>query len=266
MTERGLECFCEDQSAAIGTGAILRVRLMHAAIRRLVNKREQGQLRALQQDYSTNDWEGKPINQIELLFTLLCFSWVTLRAIRQAYQTVTEQQAEDYVYLWSCVGKLMGIDAALIPTTVAESEAMFKRLKAYGIGHSEEGEELTQSAIKVMEKMLIKKVFVPNWIAPSMTLILMSVFVDQETRDLLRVRKLNLLEVFFVKPVVLYGFKCLATVYGLFSSRRANDLKAELGYQMLEYFANFPEEVGVADFIIPESLGGRLTLVARAAD
>ena len=55
-------------------------------------------------------------------------------------------------------------------------------------------------------------------------------------------------------------------MYGLFSSRRANDLKAELGYQMLEYFANFPEEVGVADFIIPESLGGRLTLVARAAD
>ena len=258
MTDRGLECLCDDESAAMGTGAVLRVRLMHAAIRCLIKQRQKGELKQGEPDYSHNEWVGEPINQVELLFTLLCFAWVTLRAMRQAYQEVSSEEAEDYIYLWGCVGTLMGIDDVLIPGSVDQAHQRFEQLKTLHKGPSADGARLTLAALSVMERMLSKKTYVPNRLSPSVALILMAQFVDTPTRELLQVRRLNWFERRLLKPVIAGGFSLLAKVYGLFSSRRADDFKAELGFMMLEYFTNHPDEVGVPDFSIPIELADQI--------
>lgn len=266
MTEKGLERFRDDENTASGTGAILRVRLMHAAIRLLVSRKQSGAPRTGYTDYSNNDWMGKPINQVEMLYTLLCFSWVPLRAMRQTYHDVSDDEANDYIYLWNCVGVLMGIESDLLPESSEEAESAFEKIKQLHMGWSAEGEKLTQSALHVMQRMLKKKAFVPNKLAPSITLVMMQQFVDQATRELLKIRKLSWIERLFLKPFLIFGFKTTAWIYRLIDGPIADDLKAEFGFLLLEYFSHHPSEVGVAEFTIPTRLYSQDVLARKMND
>ena len=70
--------------------------------------------------------------------------------------TVSQQDAEDYVYFWNVVGRLMGIDLA--PAGDAgEAERSFEVIKAAGQGASADGRALTKSAMRVMARMIQDK-------------------------------------------------------------------------------------------------------------
>ncbi|KAJ9071502.1 hypothetical protein DSO57_1036234 [Entomophthora muscae] len=85
-----------------GTGwrAALKVRLMHAQVRRHV-------LRQSKYDQEAN---GIPINQEDLLSTLMVFSTTVIYSLRRLGVDVSEQDAEDYVATWRYVGYIMGVD------------------------------------------------------------------------------------------------------------------------------------------------------------
>jgi len=78
--------------------AIGKVRLLHAAIRRRVQPSNE-----------------VPINQEDLLGTMLGFSVVVVRAVRRLGVQVDSADAEDFYHLWRGVGALLGIDEALLP-------------------------------------------------------------------------------------------------------------------------------------------------------
>jgi hypothetical protein len=99
---------------ALGWRLVLHVRLMHAAVRRLVLQSGR---------WSNADW-SHPINQHDMLATILLFSSVFVDGIRRLGVHVTPQEADDYQHLFRWVGELIGVEAALLPTTYAEAKRL----------------------------------------------------------------------------------------------------------------------------------------------
>jgi hypothetical protein len=96
---------------ATGFQLVLKVRLMHAEVRRLVL----GSGR-----WSHVDW-AEPINQHDMLATILLFSCVFIEGIRLLGVHVTPQEADDYQHLFRWVGELMGVEPRLLPATHDEA-------------------------------------------------------------------------------------------------------------------------------------------------
>jgi hypothetical protein len=96
---------------AAGWQLVLKVRLMHAEVRRLVLASGR---------WSHADW-AEPINQHDMLATILLFSNVFIDGIRLLGVHVSGQEADDYQHLFRWVGELMGVDPRLLPATHAEA-------------------------------------------------------------------------------------------------------------------------------------------------
>ncbi|HJL24964.1 MAG TPA: oxygenase MpaB family protein [Polyangiaceae bacterium LLY-WYZ-15_(1-7)] len=90
-------------------GITLRVRLMHAQVRRLL--RRSGRWDAAR-------W-GAPINQHDMAATALLFGVVFVEGVRQFGVPVSRAEAEDYVHLWRLSSWLMGVEEALLPADEA---------------------------------------------------------------------------------------------------------------------------------------------------
>ncbi len=96
---------------ALGWQLVLKVRLMHAEVRRLVL----GSGR-----WSHADW-AHPINQHDMLATILLFSSVFIEGIRLLGVHVSRDEADDYQHLFRWVGELIGVESALLPATHTEA-------------------------------------------------------------------------------------------------------------------------------------------------
>jgi hypothetical protein len=87
----------------IALPAIGHVRLMHAAVRMRLRGPS---------GFPSSD---VPINQEDLLGTMLGFSVVVIRAVRRLGVQVNRAEAEDYYHLWRGIGAMLGIKEALLP-------------------------------------------------------------------------------------------------------------------------------------------------------
>jgi hypothetical protein len=65
---------------------------------------------------------GHPVNQEDLLGTLLTFSVVVLHALDQLGIPYDADAAESYVHVWCVVGTVLGIEPGLLPLTRSEAE------------------------------------------------------------------------------------------------------------------------------------------------
>jgi len=96
---------------AVGWQLVLKVRLMHAEVRRLVL----GSGR-----WSSELW-AEPINQHDMLATILLFSSVFVEGVRILGVHVSREEADDYQHLFRWVGELIGVAPELLPATHAEA-------------------------------------------------------------------------------------------------------------------------------------------------
>ena len=55
--------------------------------------------------------DGLPLNQKIMLATLLDFTVVPWRALERLGIVLTPEERDDYAYVWSIVGALMGLEA-----------------------------------------------------------------------------------------------------------------------------------------------------------
>lgn len=133
--------FEQDGTAIMGTQ---KVRLMHATIRHFAQERT---------------WDaatfGVPINQEDLVGTLLSFGVVILDGLKQLGITLTPEQRAAYLHLWRVVGHMMGIDDDLLTEDEDECRALMEAILAHQSGPSIEGTELTQACIEMMNSKLI---------------------------------------------------------------------------------------------------------------
>jgi len=146
-----IDVLVQDGLAPGGKGlrALQRLRLIHAMVRLFVQHRLETPQR-LSKLASNALWDsenGLPINQLELLHTLLTFSHVVIRAFGILGADLTPYQREAYIHLWNVAGVLLGIRAELLPRDAADAERMFERMRERYAGPTPDAVELGRALI-----------------------------------------------------------------------------------------------------------------------
>lgn len=126
-----------------GVRTAQKVRLMHAAIRHLILT-----------DTAT-PWDtatlGVPINQEDLLGTLMTFSWIILDGLARLGVRLPPDQQQAYLETWLSVGQLMGVENGLLPTTVAEAMVVTALIERRQVAESREGREMMAALLHMMQ-------------------------------------------------------------------------------------------------------------------
>ena len=107
---------------------------------------------------------GVPINQEDLIGTILGFSWLVIDGLRTLGAGWTAQEEEDYLYLWCVYGCMMGMhpegeapDMKWLPSNVEEAAELYA---AYGRRHytdasvNPEGMALAAANLQMLEAMV----------------------------------------------------------------------------------------------------------------
>ena len=144
MTKGGLD----DDGA--GAADIRHVRLMHAAVRHMLQHEDHGH------DHLSG-WDpafGTPLNQEALLATQFTFSVVGLRSLHRFGVHVSDHEKEAYIHLWSVIGHLMGVRDGLLPLDFADSSTVWDRITKKEYAKSPGGTLLTKAAIEVMQQLI----------------------------------------------------------------------------------------------------------------
>lgn len=98
---------------AEGWSITLKVRLMHAQVRRLL----------LQSGRWDSALWSAPINQHDMLATIFLFSQVFLDGLRLLGLGVSRSEGDDFIHLWRVIGWLIGVDELLLPDDEASARA-----------------------------------------------------------------------------------------------------------------------------------------------
>jgi hypothetical protein len=131
-----------DSPNSKGIQDILKVRLVHALSRVAITKSPL---------YSTS--LGYPINQEDMLGTLMSFSTLVLDALPRLGVHLKEEEEEDYFYVWRVVGWYLGIDPGWIPHTVLDGRAFFGWVRQRHQRQSPAGEILTGALLEVLNRL-----------------------------------------------------------------------------------------------------------------
>ena len=130
-----------------GVAQTLKVRLIHATIRNLIlHGAPEAMIKAvvapshspllaagtampMHSAFVAHGWnvarDGLPNNQEQLVFTLLTFHYVFLRALRTLGIGLKQADEEAYLHCWNVVGYVLGIEPRWMPSTYADAEKLF---------------------------------------------------------------------------------------------------------------------------------------------
>jgi hypothetical protein len=142
------------------SGRVLHVRLMHAAVRWLIDH-DPRVVRVSDADPGplppgplwADSW-GRPLNQEDLAGTLLTFTTVVFDAFRRSGVETPADRREDYFHLWRVIGSLLGIHDDLIPTDVTEAEALQAAIFRRQHAPSAVGADLTATLLGLADDRL----------------------------------------------------------------------------------------------------------------
>ena len=144
-----------------GIAQVLKVRLIHAAIRMLILGQTPGAAIAQKgiaarlplnvgsfpckiQHFAAlynlgAKWDlqrcGMPTNQEDLAYTLLTFSYVFLRSMRRLGIPFSHQEEEDYLHTWNVLGHYLGIDQSLLMEDMDSAKQLFSLIQRRGREH-----------------------------------------------------------------------------------------------------------------------------------
>ncbi len=140
----------------VGTGAgyqdIRRVRLMHAAVRWLILNDD----RVAKTDdpgAGPRSWSpasGLPINQEDLLGTLMSFTCVVFNSLDRLGIGYRRADAEAYLHTWCLIGHLLGIDPDLLPIEWDSAWALTAAVRRRQQRSSPDGIELGEALAGAM--------------------------------------------------------------------------------------------------------------------
>jgi ER-bound oxygenase mpaB/B'/Rubber oxygenase, catalytic domain len=122
-----------------GFQAVRRVRLMHAAVRWMIEHDPR------------IGWDGaqlgRPVNQEDLLMTILTFTEVVFEGFDRTGVDYTPSDAHDYLHLWSYVGYLLGVEPRFLPLDRASAETLMEHVRRVHFGTSQAGLDLTAALL-----------------------------------------------------------------------------------------------------------------------
>jgi hypothetical protein len=160
----------DDHATGRGIRTAQKVRLIHAAVRLLIDRR-----------CPLDPADGRPINQEDLAGTLMTFSVVVLEACRVLRVEIGAEQQEDFLYAWRVVGHLLGIDPRLVPRNILEARTLMTRIRRRQHASSEHGRLLTSRLLASMSRNL------PFFVPRALPAVLVRQLVGDEVANLLAV-------------------------------------------------------------------------------
>ncbi|WNG49121.1 DUF2236 domain-containing protein [Archangium minus] len=134
----------ELEEGGVGWLATRKVRLIHALVRRRVQLDAANPWRA--------EW-GLPINQEDQAGTLLTFSIATLHGLRRMGARVTSAEADAYIAAWSAVGRLLGVEPSLLPSSEEEAALLALRIGVRQVRPTPEGRQLTAQLLNSVQTL-----------------------------------------------------------------------------------------------------------------
>jgi hypothetical protein len=170
MSEGGLRPACDGQPPGQGIRAAQKVRLMHAAVRRLImtdpelhgksegDRKTLGDVLIEQKDWP-EEW-AMPIGQEYMGGTLMTFSYVILRGLRTLGIPLSPQQEEAYIHCWNVVGHIMGVDNRFTMNVhnMAEAKQLFDRVMERNRSRTPEeiepGRQLTRALMEYQTELI----------------------------------------------------------------------------------------------------------------
>merc|ERR1719174_300550 len=134
-----------------GHEAILRIRLLHAAVRSYVVERGV---------YAEE--EEVPVNQHDLAITLGLFGYINLRNLRRLGVRFSHSDVDSFMHLWRYVGWSLGIDEDLLPRDFADQQEFFlASTKMMGDDHATAGSDIAE-VYRAAPKSISRKTHVPE--------------------------------------------------------------------------------------------------------
>jgi len=124
---------------ARGYSDVRHVRLMHAAVRWLI------------QNDPRVRWDrawGTPINQEDLLETLLTFTEILFEVFDRTGIVYSEEDADAYLHAWSLIGYYLGVRPELLPLTRAQTSVLMPIVRRRQFGPSDAGRQLMAALLE----------------------------------------------------------------------------------------------------------------------
>ncbi len=246
-------------AGGVAIDRILHVRLMHAAVRWLIDHQD-GVARPAEADPTVRptapmwaaSW-GRPVNQEDLAGTMATFSTVVLTALRRSGVKLEEAAEEDFVHLWAVIGHLLGIHDELLPRDLAAAEALERAVFTRQQASSAVGRDLTTTLLGLLHDRLPRFVVA---LAPAMA----RRYMGDRVADMVGVPKSRV-----AKPILwlLVLFTRLTTRPDAQVPRWVSD---RIGRRLMEGLLIASRHGERVPFAIPETLGGVPAVVkVRAA-
>lgn len=126
---------------------IQHIRLMHAAVRKLIEDQN-----VKQPGFWDPDW-GIPINQEDLAGTMLSFSYVPIEPLRRLSIPVSDEDAEAYLHLWNVIAHLLGLDDDLRVRGIDDATDLVETIRRRQFVASPEGREMTVALMALLDKL-----------------------------------------------------------------------------------------------------------------
>lgn len=143
-------------AGGLGVRSTQQVRLMHAAVRHLILTHDTGGFSealssSLARSLARIEWDhahGYPVNQQDLAWTLLSFSYSVIAALDQLGARLSPAEKDAYIHLWRVVGHVLGVDERLLFADFREAEALYARLAPRVMADTAHGRQLTQALVE----------------------------------------------------------------------------------------------------------------------
>lgn len=130
-----------------GRRAIQKVRLMHAAVRLLIEERRKQQPKMWHRDW------GTPINQEDLAATMLVFWFVVGEPMKNLGTPVPADDREAYLHLWNVIGHQLGVCDELLVFDVAKANALIDLIRIRQFKASPEGQHMTRALLLLLDQL-----------------------------------------------------------------------------------------------------------------
>jgi len=163
MAPAGLE------AGGAGIRSAQKVRLTHAAVRHLI---------------AQHDWNpayGLPVNQEDMIGTLLTFSTLILDGLKKMGFAISTADADAYIHTWKVVGHLSGVQPALLPDDAADAQALLLAIQRRQIAASPEGAQLARALLEMLQEATRGSLFA------NMPVNTIRFFIGDPTADLLEI-------------------------------------------------------------------------------
>jgi hypothetical protein len=237
------------QVGARGYREARRVRLMHAAVRHLI-EHDPAVAKTCDPSVTGPHWchaWGVPVNQEDLLGTLMTFTVVVFDGLRRLGVPLSDDDAGSYLHAWSVVGHLIGIGEDLLPLDLADAEEAWAAIRKRQTAHSPEGVEMTAALVGLLQQQMPPGL---HHLPPT----LIRYLVGDEVADLLAVAPPSRIE-----DVGLSALRRATALVGRDAEhdRVVRRLGERLGRLMLEAFLVAERGGRRAAFTLPDELADR---------